>query len=142
MEETLLQDEVLEIVDSETDDDEPTDDEPTDDQLENRYHNVITSCCEYLSRKVSADNSIRMLLFADDHRLNPMVDYCAQYIGEHVAEVLSSDEFLEVSVRRLKQLLQLLGSRAIAMEDVRNGVLLWAEYEPDQRYRYLDDVWR
>lgn len=141
MEEMLLQDEVFEIVDSD-DDDAPTDDEPTDDQLENRYQHVITSCCEYLSQKVSADNAIRMLLFADDHRLNPMVDYCAQYIVEHVAEVFSSDEFLEVPVRRLRQLLQLLSGRAIAKEAVRNGVSLWAEYEPDQRYRYLDDVWR
>lgn len=137
MEKIILPDEVFEIVDSDSDDD---DDESTEGQLEDRYENVVTMCSEYLCQRIEADNCIETLFFADNHQLKLMVEFCIQYIADHTAKILLTDAFLEVSVEQMNRLLELLRGRAIESDDLRNGVLLWAEYEPDQRYQHLDEA--
>lgn len=123
-------------------DSEASNDLPTESELEKRYYQVINMCSEYLCTRIKVENCIEMLLFAEDYGLYIITEYCIQFTADHSQQVFTSDQFLEATPLQLTRLLHLFRYQPIANDEIQNGVILWAEYERKQRYKYLDGMLR
>lgn len=113
---------------------------PAESELEKRYYQVINMCSEYLCTRINVENCVEMLLFAEDHGLHIIIEFCIQYTADHSQQIFISDQFLEATPEQLARLLRLFRYQPITNDEIKNGVILWAEYKRKRRYKYLDEM--
>lgn len=115
---------------------------PSRKQVEQRYQSVVNMCCNYLNTRLDIYNCIEMALFAENHHLLTLITFSIQFIDRHFEKVLTSDEFLEMSIPNMHKLLSLLEYNVMSKTDVRNAVLLWSKYKEKSRKQHLNELLR
>lgn len=97
--------------------------------IRQRYARVIEMCTDYLEKKLTIENCMEMILFANRHRMKRLTQTAATFIDVNFEKVFTSDEFLELSIDQLNILTTLLVYNEMAGDDLDNAVLLWSKYQ-------------
>lgn len=108
--------------------------------IKQRFDQIIEMCTDYLIKKLSVNSCIDLILFADRHKMHRLARDSAVYIDTNFENVLTSDEFLEMSTGELAALLPLLIYNEMNESDVTNAILLWSKYKKSQRKPYVDQL--
>jgi len=90
---------------------------------------VLAQCCQFLLRRMDVQNCLGIMGLAGTYSLHSMRQQAEIFTHRHFEEVARSDEFLNLS---LENLLQLLESDALSVsseEVVAEAALRWLEFE-------------
>lgn len=105
-----------------------------------RYNRIINMATEYLTKKLTPNDCIEMLLFANRIQMERFAKLCAEYIDTNFLFVFSSDEFLELDAEQLGTLLSLMVFQKMNKDDAKSGIKFWAKYKRAQRKKYVSDL--
>jgi len=120
----------------------------TEDNLENlfaasmmlQFCEITDACYKILKNKLKPDNCLGFKAFAEAYGHTDLVSYCNSYISKKFLEVVKQEEFLELN---LEQLLDLISSDKIALENedpVFESIMLWINNDRDSRSRHFPDI--
>ncbi|XP_015681362.1 kelch repeat and BTB domain-containing protein 2 [Protobothrops mucrosquamatus] len=102
--------------------------------------NVLHRCREYLIKKMNAENSVRLLGFADLFSCEELKQSAKRMVEHKFTVVYHQEAFMQLS-RDL--LIDILGSDNLNVEKeetVREAAMLWLEYNTESRSQYLSSV--
>ncbi len=98
---------------------------------------VRDGCCDFLQSQLHPTNCLGIKTFADIHSLTELHAQAVGFIETRFAEVLDCDEFLQLDVDQVEEL---VGSDTISVpseEKVYESVLAWVNHDVDGRRRHL-----
>lgn len=101
--------------------------------IKQHYAHVIALCTNYLEQKLTVNNCIDTILFADSHGMERLSRLTAMFIDVNFEMVFTSDEFLELNTSQLIALMPLLLYNEMSEDDMKNAVLLWSKYKQSER---------
>lgn len=104
--------------------------------IQRRYNQILKNCSEYLSRKLTVNNCIEMILFGKKHRMQHLILSSAVFIDKNFEKVFVSDEFIEMTSCELFELLPLLIFDEMKKDDFINAVMFWSKYKPAERKKH------
>lgn len=108
--------------------------------LKQRYDYVIEKCTHFLAKKLTVNNCIDTILFANIHQMSQLSLLSASFIDNNFEMVFTSDEFIEMEPRHLFILLPLLIYDEMAKADMKNSILFWSKYKRTERKKYIGDL--
>lgn len=97
-------------------------------------------CCDFLKNQICSSNCLGMRAFADTHACVELREAADIYAQQHYLEVLEGDEFLELTVEELVDLLQSEELNVHSEEQVFESVMKWVRHDVDIRKRHLATV--
>lgn len=98
------------------------------------------ACCEFLSDHMDVTNCIGIKQFADMHSCPDLVKKANRFIIRKFADVVKTDEFLEVPHHVLCELLQNDHLHVENEMQVFNAFLRWADHDLDRRAPFAYDL--
>ena len=102
------------------------------------------ACCEFLSDHMDVSNCLGIKQFADMHSCPDLVKKANRFIVRKFADVVKTDEFLEVPHTILRELLENDHLHVENEVQVFNAFLRWVDYNLDNRaavaYELLDCI--
>lgn len=104
------------------------------------YPRIVEACAEFLRRQLHPSNCLEMENFATLHNCTKLQQGAHTYILENFSNVVEYDEFLELTLERLKQFI------SSDLIDVRNeeivyeAVMRWVKFDVDERRSYLPEL--
>lgn len=121
--------------------------------------NVIDACCAFLERQLDPTNAIGIASFAEQHGCTNLKQRASQFIERHFTQVSKYDgtlsqsnliiyksqicqeeEFLQLSVIQLIQLIRKDELNVQEEREVYNAVLKWVKYDEDSRYPKMEHI--
>lgn len=108
--------------------------------LQQRYDRVILKCTIFLVQKLTFNNCIDTILFANKHKMYELVLLSASFINKNFEMVFSSDEFIELEAKQLFTLLPLLVYNEVTKDNMENIILFWSKYKRAKRKKHIDDL--
>lgn len=106
--------------------------------IRQQYNRVIEMCTEYLEQKMTVNNCIEMMIFADKHRMYRLSRMAAKFIDVNFETVFISDEFLELTIDQLLDIVPLLVYKEMTEDDIQNAILLWSKYKRVERKKCVN----
>ena len=98
---------------------------------------VRDGCCDFLQSQLHPTNCLGIKTFADVHGLRELHSQAVAFIETRFTEVLDCDEFLQLEVDQVEEL---VGSDTISVpseERVYESVVSWVGADPEGRRRHL-----
>ena len=99
---------------------------------------VVNSCCEFIYNHISVSNCLNVRNFVESHGCVKLVRKVDAFIKFHFTEVTNSEEFLDISVDHLKQLLSGSDLNVPREEDVFETVIRWMHHCSSKRQHLLE----
>lgn len=92
-----------------------------------------TLCCEFLEGCVAAENCIGIRDFALHYCLRHVHYLASEYLETHFRDVSGTEEFLELSPQKLKEVLSLEKLNVGNERHVFEAVIRWISHDPELR---------
>ncbi|KAJ6666073.1 hypothetical protein lerEdw1_000977 [Lerista edwardsae] len=99
-----------------------------------------TLCCEFLEGCVAAENCIGIRDFALHYCLRHVHYLASEYLETHFRDVSGTEEFLELSPQKLKEVLSLEKLNVGNERHVFEAVIRWISHDPELRKVHMKDV--
>jgi kelch-like protein 2/3 len=90
---------------------------------------VRDACCEFLRSQLHPSNCLGIHTFADLHACTDLVEYTQTYIEQHFSEVVTHDEFLNLSVEQVNRLIADDRLAVSSEEQVYEAVVSWTKHD-------------
>uniref|UniRef100_A0ABM5EUV8 Gigaxonin isoform X2 n=1 Tax=Pogona vitticeps TaxID=103695 RepID=A0ABM5EUV8_9SAUR len=97
-------------------------------------------CCEFLEGCIAAENCIGIRDFALLYRLHHVHYLASEYLETHFRDVSNTEEFLELSLQKLKEVLSLEKLNVGNEKHVFDAVVRWISHDPDLRKVHMKDA--
>lgn len=98
---------------------------------------IVDACCEFMRRNISIGNCLGIASFADLHSCNELKALADEYAIQHFSEVIQVDEFPQLSIDLLLQLISSDALNVHSEERVYEAVMAWIRYEPQSRKQHI-----
>ncbi|XP_028403321.1 kelch-like protein 8 [Dendronephthya gigantea] len=98
---------------------------------------VVNACCDFIYSHLSISNCLSVRDFVDFNGCVKLVRKVDAFIKLHFLEVTKSEEFLDVTVDHLKQLLSGSNLNVPKEEDVFESVMRWINHSSSKRQHHL-----
>ncbi|XP_044289877.1 gigaxonin isoform X2 [Varanus komodoensis] len=99
-----------------------------------------TLCCEFLEGCIAAENCIGIRDFALHYCLHHVHYLASEYLETHFRDVSSTEEFLELSPQKLKEILSLEKLNVGNERYVFEAVIRWISHDPELRKVHMKDA--
>uniref|UniRef100_A0A2P2HW93 Kelch-like protein 5 n=1 Tax=Hirondellea gigas TaxID=1518452 RepID=A0A2P2HW93_9CRUS len=90
---------------------------------------VVTVCCNFLASQLHPTNCIGIQLFADSQGCNSLLQAAQQYTAQHFAEVCSQQEFVQLPLNEVVQLLCSDDLNITSEKTIVQAVMSWLEHD-------------
>lgn len=97
-------------------------------------------CCDFMKRNLCSTNCLGVKVFADTHACIDLLKAADCFVQQHYLEVLEGEEFLELDVELLEELLQSEELNVRCEEQVFESVMRWVKHNVDTRKQHLARV--
>ncbi|ETE70237.1 Gigaxonin, partial [Ophiophagus hannah] len=97
-------------------------------------------CCEFLEGCIAAENCIGIRDFALHYCLLHVHYLASEYLETHFRDVSSTEEFLELTPQRLKEVLSLEKLNVGDEKHIFEAVIRWISHDPELRKVHMKDV--
>lgn len=101
---------------------------------------IVNACCEFMRRNISVSNCLGIASFADLHSCSELKALADEYAIQHFSEVIQVDEFLQLSIDPLLQLISSDALNVYSEERVYEAVMAWIKYEPQSRKQHVASI--
>lgn len=105
-----------------------------------QFNKVLEHCSEFYQTKLSASNCIGIRYIADLLNLIELKNLAHAFVLDHFGEVSQGDEFPELNVEYLSELLKDEKINVAAEEDVFNALMRWLKYDVERRRKSLETL--
>ena len=105
-----------------------------------QIESVRLACCEFLKNQLAPCNCLGILMFADTHGCLDLLETAKMYALRHFVEVSKTEEFLNLSIKRL---IELVGENNLCAHDesqVYNAILSWIKHDLSHRSQHIGDL--
>ncbi|XP_078526316.1 gigaxonin [Lissotriton helveticus] len=99
-----------------------------------------TLCCEFLERCIAAENCIGIRDFALHYCLNHVYYIATEFLETHFRDVSNTEEFLELSHQKLKEVISLEKLNVGNERHVFEAVVRWISHDSEERKVHMKDV--
>eukprot|EP00111_Clytia_hemisphaerica_P022633 TCONS_00066584-protein len=101
---------------------------------------VTDACCNFLQQQLDPCNALGILMFAEDHSCQQLVNHTATYVMQNFLQIVCMEEFLTLSFERMKFFLSSDTLMIGEEEDAYNAVIRWIKSDSGNRKKYLHDL--
>ena len=98
---------------------------------------VTEACCNFLMQQLDPCNALGILMFAENHSCQDLVNFTSDYVMHNFLEISNKEEFLTLSYDRMKFFLSSDKLVVNEEENVYNAVIKWVKFESGNRQKYL-----
>jgi kelch-like protein 8 len=98
---------------------------------------VVSACCDFIYSHLSISNCLSVRDFVESHGCVKLVRKVDAFVKLHYLEVTKSQEFLDISVDHLKQLLSGSNLNVAREEDVYESVMKWIHHSSTNRQHHI-----
>ncbi|NWS86617.1 GAN protein, partial [Toxostoma redivivum] len=99
-----------------------------------------TLCCEFLEGCIAAENCIGIRDFALHYCLHHVHYLASEYLETHFRDVSSTEEFLELTPQKLKEVLSMEKLNVGNERYVFEAVIRWISHDSESRKVHMKDV--
>ena len=103
---------------------------------------VRDSCCDFLRKQLDPTNVLGIISFADLHSCRDLLSEAQRYARKHFPEVRSSEEFINLPLNSIVELISSDELGVLAEEDVFEAVIQWVKHNRAERERHLAELIR
>ena len=97
-------------------------------------------CCEFLKQQLHPSNCLGIRAFADTHACRDLLRIADKYTQQHFLEVMESEEFLELPVSQLMDIISSDELNVRTEEQVFGAVMGWVKFNVSDRRPLLSQV--
>ncbi|KAB7495278.1 Kelch-like protein 20 [Armadillidium nasatum] len=97
-------------------------------------------CCEFLKQQLHPSNCLGIRSFADTHSCRDLLRIADKYTQQHFLEVMESEEFMDLPVNQLMDIISSDELNVRSEEQVFNAVMAWVKYNVTERRPFLGQV--
>ncbi|XP_018018330.1 kelch-like protein diablo [Hyalella azteca] len=97
-------------------------------------------CCEFLKQQLHPSNCLGIRAFADTHSCRDLLRIADKFTQHNFQEVMESEEFLELPVNQLMDIISSDEVNVRSEEQVFSAVMAWVKYNVADRRPYLAQV--
>lgn len=102
--------------------------------------NVVSACSNFLGKQLHFSNAIGFKVFAEQQSCSDLYDISLKFVESHFMEIYQkSEEFLQLSVEQLGNLLKSDDINVISEEDVFKALIKWISFS-DDRKQYISTL--
>ncbi|XP_061181619.1 kelch-like protein 21 [Saccostrea echinata] len=101
---------------------------------------IVSACCDFLKQQLHVSNCLGIEEFAMIHSCKKLQDDAHKYALENFSSVVESDEFLHLSLNRLKEYIASDWIEVQVEDTVYEAVMRWVNYDIDERRRDLCEL--
>uniref|UniRef100_A0A9J7Z5M0 BTB domain-containing protein n=1 Tax=Cyprinus carpio carpio TaxID=630221 RepID=A0A9J7Z5M0_CYPCA len=105
-----------------------------------QVEDVLLQCREYLVKKITAENCVRMLSIGDLFSCTELKQSAKRMVEHKFPVVYRQEAFLQLSHELLLDLLSSDNLNVEKEETVREAAMLWLEYNMEARSQYLSSI--
>ncbi|XP_042225311.1 kelch-like protein diablo isoform X1 [Homarus americanus] len=97
-------------------------------------------CCEFLKQQLHPSNCLGIRAFADTHSCRDLLRIADKFTQHNFQEVMESEEFMELPVNQLMDIISSDELNVRSEEQVFSAVMAWVKYNVTERRPYLAQV--
>ncbi|CAG0879854.1 unnamed protein product [Cyprideis torosa] len=102
-----------------------------------QMNEVQDACCTFLASQLHPSNVLGIRGFADLHGCMELLEQAENFIEQHFAEVVDSEEFLALTPDQIKDLIGKDRLSVTTEEVVFESVLKWVQHDPENREKEI-----
>ncbi|CAL4095463.1 unnamed protein product, partial [Meganyctiphanes norvegica] len=97
-------------------------------------------CCEFLKQQLHPSNCLGIRAFADTHSCRDLLRIADKFTQHNFQEVMESEEFMELPVNQLMDIISSDELNVRSEEQVFSAVMAWVKYNVTDRRPFLAQV--
>lgn len=94
---------------------------------------IVAACCDFLKQQLHVSNCLGIEEFAMIHSCKKLQDEAHKFVLENFSSVVECDEFLHLSLNRLKEYIASDWIEVQVEDTVYEAVMKWINYDIDER---------
>ncbi|XP_036880428.1 kelch-like protein 2 isoform X5 [Manis javanica] len=102
-----------------------------------QLQDVKKTCCEFLESQLHPVNCLGIRAFADMHACTDLVNKANTYAEQHFADVVLSEEFLNLGIEQVCSLISSDKLTISSEEKVFEAVIAWVNHDKDVRQEFM-----
>lgn len=101
---------------------------------------VRDACCDFLKDQLHTTNCLGFMAFADLHACPDLLLESQRYAKKHFPEVRMSEEFTQLPLGTVVDLISSSELGVLSEEDVFEAVIQWVKYDKENRITHLPEL--
>ena len=103
--------------------------------------NVVSFCIDFMTSRVCSTNSIGIREFSETHDLIDLHKFAKEYVIKNFSSVSKEEEFLDLPIMKVEELVKSEEILVDSEEDVYNAVTRWIHHDLGTRAEHADDLY-
>lgn len=104
------------------------------------FAKIVDACSEYMVDHLDATNCFGLFVYAELLDLKQLRKMTIIYICQHFMELSKSDEYKEISIETLRQILKIGELDVSSEEDVFHAVVTWVNHDSINRRKHFVEL--
>ncbi|XP_033871793.1 kelch-like protein 2 [Acipenser ruthenus] len=105
-----------------------------------QLQDVKRACCEFLESQLHPTNCLGIRAFADMHACTEMLNRASTFAEQHFAEVVQSEEFLNLGIEQVYSLIASDKLTIPSEEKVFEAVIAWVNHDKEVRQEHMSHL--
>lgn len=105
-----------------------------------QMNSVVTACCNFLAKQLHPSNCIGFALFAEQQSCYTLLDLANKYTNNHFMCVCKNQEFYQLDVKQLANLLKSDDLNVTTEQDVFHALMSWVQHDLAKREKHVPEL--
>nr|CAH7713718.1 unnamed protein product [Callosobruchus chinensis] len=100
-------------------------------------HEVVEACSRFLAHQLHPSNCLGIAVFAEHQACTSLLQEANAYTSQHFMQVIKNQEFLQLNVDQLGNLLMNDDLNVTSEEQIFRALMSWIQHEPVERKKHI-----
>ncbi|XP_050316282.1 kelch-like protein 5 isoform X1 [Anthonomus grandis grandis] len=100
-------------------------------------HEVVEACSRFLAHQLHPSNCLGIAIFAEHQSCTSLLSEANSYTSQHFMQVILNQEFLQLNVEQMSNLLNSDDLNVSCEEQIFNALMSWIQHEPTKRKKHI-----
>lgn len=105
-----------------------------------QLHEVVEACSRFLAHQLHPSNCLGIAVFAEHQGCNSLLQEATAYISQHFMQVICNQEFLQLSVDQMTNLLSRDDLNVTSEKHIFHALMSWIQHDPTNRNVYMGQL--